>query len=130
MSLQMDLYFLALTIWMEAQGEEFKGQLAVGWVIMNRKGQGSVCDTVFRRLQFSCWNSDAATRMRIDIAEDDEAWESCYKAACASYFELLCDPTDGATHYLNPGVLTKLPAWYKKSSVVAIIGEHEFLRLE
>lgn len=127
---ERDLYWLALTIWMEAQGEKFEGKLAVAWVIMNRKGlSSSISDTVLRKMQFSCWNSDSNVRMNIDHAEESLAWESCYRAAAAAYFNFLPDPTRGATHYLNPSVLPKLPSWYDKTKVLVVIQNHEFLRV-
>jgi len=129
MTLEKELYWLALTVWMEARGESFLGQLAVAWVIMNRKQNNSVADTVLRKLQFSCWNADSVTRANVDIAEIDLAWTDCFKAAAAAYFQLLPDPTNAATHYLNPKSLKVLPKWYSPGQVVKQIGNHDFLRV-
>lgn len=129
MTIEKDLYWLALTVWMEAQGESFEGKLGVAWVIMNRKGPHSICDTVLRKMQFSCWNSDSEVRMRIDVAEDDGAWEDCFRAATGAYFGFMEDPTKGATHYLNPSALEKLPSWYDENKVLVRLDNHEFLRI-
>ena len=129
MTAEQEVYWLTCTVWMEAQGEPFEGQLAVAHVIMNRKGSGSIIDTILRKLQFSAWNTDSAVRLRLDDAENDEMWTPCYKASCAAYFDLLPDPTNGATHYLNPDKLPSLPSWYNKNLVVATFGGHEFLKI-
>ncbi len=132
MDFRDDLYFLALTIAQEAGGEPFEGKLGVGFVIVNRGG--SIIDTVFRSYQFSCWNSDSPTRLSIDAFSDVTLKESL-KAACAAYFKLVDDPTQGATHYLNEEITRKLrggslPSWFDESKVTVRIGRHTFLRLK
>lgn len=126
-----EIYFLAITVVMEAGGEPFDGKLGVAYVIMNRSG--SVTDTVFRSYQFSAWNTDSATRMNLDIVPDIVLMES-YKAAVAAYFKLLPDPTKEATHYLNEELTRKirrgsLPGWFDETKVTARIGKHTFLKL-
>jgi spore germination cell wall hydrolase CwlJ-like protein len=131
MDFRDEIYFLVLTVIMEAGGEPFDGKVGVGYTIMNRGG--SVTDTVFRAYQFSAWNTDSPTRMNLDIIPDIILMES-YKAAVAAYFKLLPDPTNGATHYLNEEVTKKirggtLPGWFDESKVTARIGKHTFLKL-
>jgi spore germination cell wall hydrolase CwlJ-like protein len=61
------------------------------------------------------------------------SWLESMKAAAAALFDLLPDPTNGATHYLNPEtvlrVAGKMPSWYDPAKITTRIGRHEFLRL-
>ena len=67
---EQDVDVLARTIWGEARGEGFAGQVAVGWAIRNRveadlgndgkpdwwgEGYVGVCKAPW---QFSCWNKN------------------------------------------------------------------------
>jgi len=127
-----DLLWLAMTVYMEAEGETYLGKLAVAFVVMNRarKGRLSVSDVILRDRQFSAWNADSPTRLRLDLlTPTDPVWRDCHKAACAAYYDLADDPSKGASHYLNPAVLPKLPSWWDESKVTATIGRHRFARL-
>lgn len=122
------LFLLALTVYQEARGEPYQGKLAVAYVIVNRATPPkTVSSVVFAPYQFSCWNTNSPTRQSVDVKEDDNVWQDCYKAACAAVFRLVNDPTNGATFYLNPKGVTKMPEWYNKSKVKVVIGRHEFL---
>lgn len=120
------LHLMALTIAMEAGGEPYLGKLAVACVIQHRPG--SVTDVIFAPLQFSAWNTKSPTRMNLDTLDID-TYRECYKAACAAFFDLSDDPTNGATHYLNPDGVSALPDWYDESKVTARINHHVFLKL-
>lgn len=127
-----DLTMLAATVWGEARGESFDGRLAVAWVVINRsKLSGlSITEVVLQPYQFSMWNTSDPNRRKIArINPNDDSWYQAYRAAAAAFFNLRDDPTQGATHYLNPRVLPRLPSWYDPAKVVARIGNHEFLRL-
>ncbi len=131
------LTLLALTIWGEARSEPDDGKLAVAWACMNRAALSGkpVGAEVLKKLQFSFWNSDDPSRPTIaSIDASGAIWVSCYKAACAAYFSLLTDPTNGATHYLNEAVTKalrggSLPDWFDEAKVTKRIGRHTFLRL-
>jgi len=101
-SLEKSLYWVAATVKQEAEREGFNGKLAVAWVIKNRMTtrRQNAATVVLSRYQFSCWNSDSPTRMRLSGIPKD-MWFDCYKAACGALFDLTPDPTKGATHYLN-----------------------------
>jgi spore germination cell wall hydrolase CwlJ-like protein len=129
------LLFLTYTIGQEAGWESFKGKLAVGFVIVHRgeSGKVSITDTIFKSFQFSCWNTESPTRMNIDTMPQDIFME-CYKAACAAFFNLMEDPSLGATNYLNEEETRKkrggsLPGWFDETKVTARIGRHTFLKL-
>lgn len=135
MDFRDEILFLAYTIGQEAGWEPYEGKLGVAYVIMNRaeNAKVSVSDTVFKSLQFSCWNADSPTRMNIDVIPIDVLRES-YKGACAAYFHLEEDLTHGSTHYLNEEMTRKLrggslPGWFDESKVTVRIGRHTFLKL-
>ena len=136
MDFRDDLYFLVLTVEQEAGWEPYEGQLAVAHVIMNRvrEAKSSVIDIVLKPLQFSAWNADSPTRMNLDTIPND-ILKNCYKASCGAYFELVPDPSKGATHYLNEEATRNqrggsLPGWFDESKVTIRIGHHTFLKLE
>lgn len=141
-----DLAWLAMTIYQEAGGEPWEGQLAVAYVLLRRaeaRGQ-SIPDVCLAPAQFSAWNSDSPTRLRLDDANGSRLpeWGQAFSAACAAYFGLKPDPTGGATHYLNVEETKRLrggtlPEWAADSAdrgrvnarlVTVMIGRHTFLR--
>lgn len=132
-----DLTWLTVTVYMEAGGEPWEGKLAVAHSILNRARarKESVTDVVFRPWQFSAWNTDSPTRMRLD-AIDPLAWASCYFAAAAAAGGFEPDPTFGATHYLNEAAARAarpgraLPAWVDPAKRTVTIGRHSFYRLD
>lgn len=77
------------TIWAEARSEPLEGKVAVAEVILNRMrlgyfSNGTVAGTVFRPLQFSCFNHD--NRWRNVIFELD--WESDAVKECREAWRL------------------------------------------
>ena len=130
-----DLEWLALTVWLEARGELWESKLGVAWTIMNRcqdRGK-SVPDTVLQAWQFSGWNTGDPNRLSLDEAQSSMLWYDCYKAACAAYFGLVADPTDGANHYMNVPLVMKvagkLPSWWDETKVTKKLGRHTFAKL-
>lgn len=125
---------LAINVWAEARGEPYKGKLGVAFATMNRVGDKrwpkSVHDVVLQAWQFSWTNPSDPNRMRMDeISWDDPFFVEAHKAACAAFYKLVADPTNGANHYLNPNVVKSLPDWYHKGKLTATIGAHEFFKL-
>lgn len=126
------LDWIAMTVKMEAEGEAYVGKLAVACAIVNRMqaNRASASDVVLRAFQFSAWNTKEPTRMRLDDYETNHAvWADSYKAAAAALFELVDDPTRGATSYLNPTTTTaeqRRNAGYRRENVRAEIGAHHF----
>ncbi len=111
--------WLALTIRQEAEAEPYIGKEAVSFCIMNRahKENRSISDIVFRAYQFSAWNTDSPTRMRLDtIQAEGVNWFECCKAAAAAFYELVDDPISGRTLYMNEKVVlasrSSLPEWW------------------
>ncbi len=130
------LWLLAVTIAMEAGGESDDGKRCVAFVVVNRaRASGeSISDVIFKKFQFSCWNTDAPTRMNLDTM-DEGTFAASYAAAVSAYFGLVSDPTGGATHYLNEELTRKirgdgtLPKWFDPARVTRRVERHTFLRL-
>jgi len=138
----------ARTVLLEAGSEPHEGKVAVAEVIRNRTllqllSDGTVEDTVFKPMQFSCWNGDSRRRgWALMLPEDDPAMIECYTA----WDEALSEDsnlTKAATHYLNIGLVLKvvgvLPSWaampfdrrqVRPDLVTAKIGQHTFLKLK
>ena len=127
------LQLIADTVFLEAEGEGYEGQLAVAYVIMNRvhKRRRSVDRIILQKYQFSCWNDDyiRMANQRIDRA-NKTVYAECMKAAVSAFFKLAEDPTNGADHYLNQNVVMsiqgKLPSWVFKLQYKTQIGDHWF----
>lgn len=129
-----NLLLLAATVKMEAEDQPQEGKLAVAYVVMNRVRQKhkSITDIVLQRLAFSAWNADSPTRQRLD-EWTEELWDDCFKASVAAYYQLVPDPTKGATHYLNEALTRKirggtLPPWVEAMTKTVVIGQHTFLK--
>jgi spore germination cell wall hydrolase CwlJ-like protein len=124
-----DLLTMAKTIYGEARGEPHLGQIAVGYVILNRSqrpgrfgtGLAAVCT---RRAQFSCWNSsDPNCAILLGLTWEDAVAQHCLRAALSVLSGAVPDPTYGATHYHAVGIV---PAWAKGRTARVKIGHHLF----
>ncbi len=134
-----ELSLLAGTVFLEAEGEEFLGQLAVAWVIRNRADHAgtSILIEALRPHQFSAWNADARVRAEARLCSaEGPAVEGCWQAAAAAYWRMLPDPTGNARFYLNVELTRKirkdgsLPPWAEEklaAQMPLVIGAHTFL---
>ena len=127
-----DQSFLAVLIKQEAEGEPFEGKVAVSFVVVNRarKYRRSIKDVILDPYDFSCWNTNSLTRMRIDDISSS-MWYDCQKAAAASLYELSKDPTSGAVYYINPKISNPPPSWWNTDTDPTSevkIGKHVFRR--
>jgi spore germination cell wall hydrolase CwlJ-like protein len=116
---------LALNIYHEARGEGLDGMQMVGEVTLNRVYHDSypnnVCDVVYQRSQFS-W-----TRTKKDYTPyEKDLWELSLEIAEGllngeiDYFD------NGATHFINPKKVSKMPRWTREYDAVGQIGNHKF----
>jgi N-acetylmuramoyl-L-alanine amidase len=116
---------LALNMYHEARGEGHDGMQMVGEVTLNRMYHtaypDNICDVVYQRRQFS-W-----THMKRDhTPHDQELWELSLELAEAllngeiEYFD------NGATHFLNPRLVTRMPRWTRIYETVGQVGNHRF----
>jgi len=120
-----------ITIWREAGGEGPEGMAAVAWVIHNRALSGrrmwpqdaeKVC---LQAYQFSCWNTNDATRNKYPVAGD-----AAYRDAMQAWAMVGNgpDPTHGAFYYVNPQAVSVNPFDNANYVKTAEIGRHHFYR--
>lgn len=132
---EKDIDTLARTLWGEARGEGYSGQVAVGWAVKNRvfdgkgkswwgEGYAGVCLAPY---QFSCWNKNdpnfkyLSGQLPIPTAQYEQA-----RKAALDVINGQTDPTGGATHYHTTSI--KSPAWTKGAKVTVRVGNHVFYR--
>lgn len=113
-----DVIFLARVIHAEARGESFRGQVAVGAVILNRvdhtRFPSTIRDVILQEGQF-CTLADG----QVNLYPSKTAIEAA-KAAMIGY-----DPTGGALFFYNPKTASKRN-WVATRPVSIQIGEHIF----
>jgi spore germination cell wall hydrolase CwlJ-like protein len=117
------LDILARTIYAEAEGESYKGKLAVASVIYIRakKDINKMVDVVLKPKQFSCWNSG------VPKEGQGQAWKDSLEIAqrlLSGNFKSIVN----ATHYYNPKIA--FPKWARGRQAVAMIGRHRFMHIE
>ncbi|MEQ8237244.1 MAG: cell wall hydrolase, partial [Syntrophomonadaceae bacterium] len=112
-----DLESLARTVYGEARGESFEGQVAVAAVVLNRVESGqfgsNIRAVIFQRNAFTAVN-DGQYYMQPN--------EASYEAARAALNGW--DPTNGALYYWNPAIATS--RWVRTRTVTSSIGNHVF----
>jgi len=105
----------------EARGEPYKGQVAVGAVVMNRVKSSEFPDTIsgviYQKGQFSC-----VTDGQFDKAIDEDS--TVYKAAREALNG--ADPTSGCVFFYNPK--TTKSKWLYTRTTVITIGSHSFAK--
>ena len=114
-----NINLLARCINGEARGESYKGQVAVGAVILNRvkssKFPNTIAGVIYQRGAF-----DAVSDGQIDLEPSD----SCLRAARDAMNGY--DPTGGCLYYYNPATTTN--KWMLSKPVALRIGDHVFCR--
>lgn len=116
---QSDVTLLAKLIAAEARGESYKGQVAVGAVVLNRVEHSSFPDTIagviYQKGAFSCVNDS-----NWNVAPN----ETSIKAArdCINGW----DPSGGAIYYYNPNKTSN--AFMHSRPVITVIGNHRFCK--
>lgn len=129
-----ELEILARTIQAEAGGESRKGKLAVGAVIKNRADQNrfgtDIRSVILYPSQFSPWNtytnSEGGEQGKDMLGEKMIPSAESYEVAKEILSGEYTDPTNNATHFVNPKI--SKPNWYKgfKDNGIVKIGRHEF----
>jgi N-acetylmuramoyl-L-alanine amidase len=132
MSLSEDVDTLARTIYGEARGEPFQGQVAVAWVVRNRVNAHSwygsdVIGVCRKPLQFSCWNTNDPNFGIIEAATlDTPGFVVATGVACIVLTGNFPDPTNGATNYYASSI--PAPGWAAAMVPTAEIGHHKFFK--
>ena len=124
-------YLLGIVcVMQEAEGEPYEGKVAVAEVILRRTKEkymsdGTVAGTVMRRLQFSGMNSDSPNRIRTFKADtSDPSVNECVRAWVEA--DKGSNLVPYCLHYYNANIVS--PPWAKGAEVVAVIGNHTFLK--
>lgn len=119
---------VAAVIIAEAGGEGELGIRAVASVIENRtRYNKDAFVVVTQKFQFSCLNGVSQDKL-VAKARMHSRWQYAVKLTKEIYNHTLVDVTDGATHYLNPKKLDRLPSWVSKMRFTKKIGAHYFYR--
>lgn len=114
-----DVNLLAKLIAAEARGESYKGQVAVGAVVLNRVDHPSFPDTIagviYQKGAFSCVNDSnwnvAPNSTSLKAAQD-----------CINGW----DPSGGAIYYYNPAKTSN--SFMHSRPTITVIGRHYFCR--
>jgi N-acetylmuramoyl-L-alanine amidase len=108
---------LARLISAEARGEPYRGQVAVGAVVLNRVKHPSFPNTmagvIYQPGAFTCLQ---------DGQFNQPVAESAYRAARDAINGW--DPSGGAIYYFNPNTATS--AWIWSRPLIVVIGTHRF----
>ncbi len=127
------LCLLALCVWREARDQGFTGKLAVAWSIRNRvmkAGKTWWGDTweevIEKKWQYSSFNpDDPNAKLLPGDPATDPAWAASLQAAERAWLGFGPDPSQGATHYYNPSMVTA-PAWVASATLTVKIQDHSF----
>ncbi len=111
---------LARAIFGEARGEPFKGQVAVGAVIINRV-LSSYFPNTFKRVIYQSSQFSAVDDGQINLRPNQTA----YKAARQAIRGI--DPTMGSLYYYNPRTATN-KKWFASRRSTVTIGDHVFAK--
>ncbi|MBO4562779.1 MAG: spore cortex-lytic enzyme [Clostridia bacterium] len=112
-----DVWLLGKVIYGEARGEPYKGQVAIGAVVLNRVKSPSFPNTIagviYQRGAF-----DAVSDGQINLSPDSTAVRAARDALNG------WDPTYGCLFYYNPATATS--RWMLARPVILRIGNHAF----
>lgn len=134
MALSDDYDAMRRTVFGEARGEPFEGQIAVAWVILNRArhpttnwwGRG-VVGVCFAPKQFSCWNTGDPNGGLARVAtENSRSLLQASAAAAGVLTGAFPDPTSGSTHYYADHIVP--PGWTDHATFTVKIGHHLFFK--
>lgn len=114
-----DVYLLAQCIYSESRGEPYKGQVAVGAIVLNRVKSSSfpnsIAGVIYQKGAFS-----AVDDGQINLTPNDSALKAA-KDAMNGW-----DPTGGCLYYYNPAKTTN--RWIRSRPIVVRIGSHVFCK--
>ena len=130
---QKDVWCMAQAIYFEARGESYRGQVAVGQVVMNRLAHPiypkDICQVVFQNQQMhnACQFSFACDG-RPELVTDQKSWKQADEIAKGVISgSLYLTEVGKATHYHANYVY---PDWAPRLKRVAKIGHHIFYQFK
>ncbi len=112
-----NVYLLARLIYGEGRGEPYKGQVAIGAVVLNRVRSSSFPNTIAGVI-YQSGAFDAVSDGQINLAPDETAVKAARDALNG------WDPTGGCLYYYNPRTATS--RWMLSRPVLLRIGNHAF----
>ncbi|MCK9234689.1 MAG: cell wall hydrolase [Gammaproteobacteria bacterium] len=137
MIIESALLCLSLNIYHEGRDQGYEGMAAVAVVTMNRAShdQTKICDTVFKKYQFSWANklttvSPQQRKRNADrfMPREHLAWEESKRIARqAIKGEIkpkIIKKIGKSDHYFNPNKAN--PSWRKAMQFIAQVGDHVF----
>jgi len=112
-----DLNLLSRLVYGEARGEQYKGQVAVAAVVLNRVKSSNFPNTVAGVIY---------QRGAFDVVSDGQINLTPNKTAISAAQDALngWDPSNGALYYFNPNTATSSWIWTRK--ITLTIGSHMF----
>lgn len=112
-----DLYLLAKTVYAEARGEPYEGQVAVAAVILNRVESPDFPNTIAEVI-YQPWAFTAVHDGQINLEPNETAYSAARDAMNG------WDPTYGCLYYYNASTATS--EWIFTRTTVVTIGKHVF----
>ena len=112
-----DLYLLAKTVYAEARGEPYEGQVAVAAVILNRVESPDFPNTI-AEVVYQPWAFTAVHDGQINLEPNETAYSAARDAING------WDPTYGCLYYYNASTATS--KWIFSRTTVVTIGKHVF----
>lgn len=114
-----NLNLLSRTIYGEARGEPYTGQVAVAAVILNRVKSSSFPNTV-SGVVYQAGAFDCVSDGQINLTPNETAKKAAQDALNG------WDPTYGAIYYFNPATATNKWIWSRPMTIT--IGKHRFCK--
>ena len=133
MNIQTGIFWLILTVFLEARNQPIAGQKDVAKLILNRAKSKNwpLSNIVFAKKQFSCYN-DGLLKAFTKVAPEMQYIAQVTENVNAAIDEWLAgDNLKGATHYFNPDeVAGGWPATWDRSKMTVLfkVGNHIFLK--
>jgi spore germination cell wall hydrolase CwlJ-like protein len=124
---------LAEMVYHEARGEPLSGQYAVALVAKNRvesdRFPDTYCKVLSQPYQYSYRNNgQPVTHLsNMSVPDVDALWWAT-RVALDVQNGYIADYTNGAKWYVNESKLERRPKWLQRMDVVAMIGEHSFMK--
>ena len=133
MNIQAGIFWIILTVFYEARGEDAVGQKNVAKVILNRahKNNWPIENIVKARKQFSCYNDGIKNSNPLLWIKEIETLVTVVRNVDRAVDEWMeGDNLDGATHYYAPKGMAggKPPYWAASMKKIGKFGNHIFYR--
>lgn len=150
------VHCLALNVWHEARGTSYLDRLSVAHVTKNRviskRYPNTICSVVFQgrhllnkktgkiypirdQCQFSWYCDGKSDKIKLTdnkgnvINRNVVLWNEIWRLSFEVLIGEKADPTNGATHYLNPRAVRNMPRWTAVYEFVHQTDGHHFYRM-